>query len=74
MMMLVLRKKVTLTTRVGPNLTFNDDGELEEVCCADQALVGVVDELGVMSGFWLPKKDSGERRGIEDHLGRPRSS
>jgi len=45
-----------LTAGVWPNLAFNDDGELKEVCGADQAAVGVVDELGVESGFGFPKK------------------
>jgi hypothetical protein len=31
-------------TGVGPNLTFNYDGKLEEVRGADQAAVGVMDE------------------------------
>ena len=63
-----------MTAGVWPNLAFNDDRELKEICGAYQAAVGVVGELGVKGGFGFPKKDGGERRGVQDHLGRPRSS
>jgi hypothetical protein len=33
-----------------------------------------VDELSVEGRFGFPKKDGGERGGVQDHLGRPRSS
>jgi len=67
-------KNITLTAGVWPNLAFNDDGELKEVCGAHQTMVGVVDELNVEGGVGFPKKDGGERGSVQDHLGRPRSS
>ena len=67
-------KNITLTAGVWPNLAFNDDGELKEVCGAHQTMVGVVDELNVEGGVGFPKKDGSERGSVQDHLGRPRSS
>ena len=58
-------KSVALTASVRANLTFNDDGELDEVCGTHQAAVGAVDELGVEGGFGFSEKDGGKcRRGI----------
>ena len=41
-------KNITLTASVWPNLAFNDDGELKEVCGAHQTAVGVRE--GFMTG------------------------
>jgi predicted RNase H-like HicB family nuclease len=67
-------KYIALTAGVRSNLGFDDDGEFQEICGADQAAISGVDELGEQSGFGLPEKDGGERGGIQNHLGRPRSS
>jgi hypothetical protein len=63
-----------LTASVRPNLTFNDDGELDEICGTHQAAVGAVDELGLEGGFGFPEEDGDQCRSVQDHLGRPRSS
>lgn len=68
------KKNIALAAGIRPNLSFNDDGELNEIGGADEAAIGVVDEFGVERGFRFPKNDGGERRGVEDHLGRPCSS
>jgi hypothetical protein len=67
-------KGIALTASVRPYLTFNDDGELDEVCGTHQAAVRAVDELGVEGGFGFPEKDGDKCLSVQDHLGRPRSS
>ena len=64
-------KSIALTACVRPNLTFNDDAELDEICGTHQAAVGPVDKLGVEDGFGFPEKDGGKRGSVKDHLGRP---
>ena len=54
-------KNIALAACIRSNLTFNDDGELKEVCGAHHAKVSGVDELDEVSGFGFPKKDGSER-------------
>jgi hypothetical protein len=67
-------KHIALANCLRANLAFDDDGEFQEVSSADQAAVCVMNDLGVLGGLWFVEENGGEGRGVEDHLGRPRSS
>src|SRR5512135_2328489 len=51
------KKNIALAARVESKLTFNDNRKLNEVCGADQAMIGRVDQSGVKFFFRFPKKD-----------------
>lgn len=49
-------KNIALTAGVHPDLSFNDDGELNEVCRTHQAAVGPANEFGVVRSFGFAEK------------------
>jgi len=70
-----LRKNMShWRTASGPDLAFDDDGEFQECRCADQAALRFMNNLRVLRGLRFGEENSGERRSVQDHLGRPRLS
>ena len=68
------KKVVALAPRVGPNLPLNHNGQFHKISGADPAAVCVMNELGVEYPLGLAEEDRGQRGGVQNHFGSPRSS
>ncbi len=67
-------ERVTLPKDVRAELALNRHREFEEIPGRQAAARRVTDGVNVAVGVRFFREDGDERRGVEGHLGRPRSS